>query len=245
MDVRFLAPIATCIGIMTSIVLWLLNQRRKELSFRVLWKQPLVNLRGVAKRHLDIRFKGGTVSDAHLMILRIWNSGHLPISGNEFQTQLKIAFTPGTEVVSANVIETHPADLDERSKKDEAGKAFVDKIQANTIFLYNILLNPGDEITLQIIVRNCVSNPTVEGHIQGISRIHNWKQPTLIPNLLLSAGFCTMLFSMLAVDPSDLVTLGFSNILPFIFLGSCGFIIFWAGWLWLKDSNNEYANFRS
>lgn len=241
MDIRLLAPTATCIGICISIILWILNQRRKELSYHILWRQPLVNLRGAAKRQLDIRFKGERVNDAQLLILKIWNSGHLPITASEYQSQLKINFNPGASIVSANVIETHPADLDERSKKNETGKAFIEQIQNEKISLNAILLNPGDHITLQIVARNMSGVPTVEGHILGISKITNWKRPTLIPKMFVGTGCLTMIFSMLAVDPSDLISFGWEHILPFLLLWGCGFIVFYAGWCWLREGTREYA----
>lgn len=241
MDIRLLAPTATCIGICISIILWILNQRKKELSYHVLWKQPLVNLRGAAKRQLDIRFKGERVNDAYLVILKIWNSGHLPITASEYQSQLKIHFNPGASIVSASVIETYPADLDERSKKNETGKAFIEKIQNEKIFLNAILLNPGDLMTLQVVARNLSGFPLIEGHIQGISKVHNWKRPTLIPRLFVATGCATMIFSMLAVDPSDIVSLGWDHILPFSLIWGCGFIVFYAGWRWLKAGSREYA----
>lgn len=241
MDIRLLAPTATSIGICISIILWILNQRKKELSYQVLWKQPLVNLKGAAKRQLDIRFKGERVNDAQLVILRLWNSGHIPITTSEYQSQLKVHFNPGVSIVSAHVIETHPADLDERSKKNESGKAFIEQVQNEKIFLFPLLLNPGDQLIMQVVARNMSGFPLIEGHIQGIPKIHNWKRPTLIPKMFVGTGCATMVFSMLAVDPSDIVSLGWDHILPFLLLWGCGFIVFYAGWRWLKSGSREYA----
>lgn len=241
MDIRLLAPTATCVAIVVSIILWLLNQKRKELSYSVLWSQPLVNLRGPAKRLLDIRFKGEAVNDAQLILVKVWNSGHLPVTPGEYQSRLQLNFNPGAQIISANVIETHPADLDLRSKKNDEGKAFIEKIDHEKLYLSPILLNAGDYMVFQLVVRNSIGKPQLEGHIQGIAKVQLWKRPTLIPRILVGVGILTMAASMLLVDPSDLMKMGFDQILPFALMWGCGYIVFYAGWRWLRGDIGAYA----
>ena len=71
LDIRILAPTATSIGIIVSIFLWILNQRKKELSYEILFLDQLVKVTGNARKHLDVTFNGRRVDDARLAIVRV------------------------------------------------------------------------------------------------------------------------------------------------------------------------------
>lgn len=229
-DVRLLAPLATAIGIMVSIILWILNQRRKQLSYRVLFQGPLFQAdRDVAERLLS-RFDRIPSSDLGLVVVQLVNNGHLPISPSDFQSRLVISAGPGANVLFTNLSATAPGDLDERCRSAEGEKkSLIDGFSGHEVVLAPILLNPGDSITVQILAANLRGGIKVIGHINGIGRISSWRAPSLIPTVLINIGAMVMALSMLFVEPTVVAKFGFSEALAGVLFFIFGYTILVAG----------------
>ena len=102
-DSHLWAPLATSVGVIISIYLWYLNQHRKALSFIILEKHPVLNLKGTARKQLDIRFDGHSITDAYLIVVRIFNRGRLPINVSDYQTAVYVGLHPGAEILAASI----------------------------------------------------------------------------------------------------------------------------------------------
>ena len=225
MDLRLLAPFATCVAIAVSIYLWRLNTK-KELSYNILRRAPLLNLKGAARNQLDVRFN----------VVRVFNSGHLAINSSDYQSNLSIILNPGAEILAASVIDTVPTDLKERLKGDDK-KSILQNTNEERIPLTPILLNQGDSITVQILARNAAGQIKVHGHIFGIKAINAWREKRLLQKALTEIGALVMAFAMLAVQPSDLVNYRFQPVLPWVLIFLLGFVFLQAGIYW--TGNNE------
>ncbi len=245
MDIRLLAPIATCLAIIVSIYLWYLN-RKKALSYNILRRAPLLNLKGAASNELDVRFGGHSVLDAYLIVVRLFNSGHLAINSTDYQSSVSIMLNPGAEILAASVIETIPVDLKERIKNAAEQQSLIQNIEKERILLTPVLLNEGDSITVQILARNAAGEIKVRGHLHGIKTINIWHENRLLPKLLIQTGALIMAFAMLGVQPSDLMQLRFEFILPWILIFLLGVVFLQAGLYWpvsveRKDSLNSFS----
>jgi hypothetical protein len=241
MDLKLLAPTMTFIGICVSIILWNLNQKRKALSFAILWNRPLLNLKGVAREQMDIFFKGKQVSEADLIVVRIFNSGHLPIHAKDYQTALVVELEPGATILDANVIETLPANLEERLKVKSDESPLIETIEESKILLRPVLLNADDSFTLQMLVLNAYGKVKVTGHVLGIKNVKAYKTSRVVPITLTQAGVLVMAFAMLAVEPRDIVALAFEHILPFILLFLLGYVLLSAGIYWPRKNFRNMA----
>lgn len=228
-DIRLLAPMATVMAIIVSVLLWRLNQKNKSLTYEVLWRNPLVNVRGAARRKLDVRYEGKPVEDADLVLIKIWNNGHLPINTSEFLSGLYINMNPAAEIISATITETAPGDLEDRLK----GKALLQSITSqHKLELSPLLLNPQDSITIQLVVRRAVGRITVDGHIQGITTIAPYQYGSLLPRLLTQLGAIIMAAGMLLVEPEDIRTFGLEHLLPCLLVFATGYVLLHAGLYW-------------
>lgn len=227
-DVRLLAPIATVCAILVSILLWRLNQKNKSLSYEVLWRAPLLNVRGAARKKLEVFYEGKPVGEAELIILRIWNSGHIPVNAGEFLSPLSVKFNPTAEVIATGVTETMPGDLEERLK----GKPLIAGAENAMVQINPILLNPDDSITLQLVVRKAVGRIAVEGHVQGISKVNAYHYRDLIPRTLTQVGALVMAGGMLLVEPDDIRTFGFEHLLPCLLIFATGYVLLHSGLYW-------------
>lgn len=222
-DVRLLAPIATAIGVVVSIILWTLSQRRKALKFQVLRREALVNLRGKTKKRLDVRFDGQPVHDAHLVVVRVVNTGHLPIAPGDYQSEPAICVSGGSTILTADVTETNPVDLEERCKGKASG--LIEGVQRDRVVLSSILLNSGDSLTVQMLVRHLSGRISMSGHIHGINELKEMQHRPILPTLLTQVGALIMASAMLMVDPSRLVPFEIEDVMPCIFVFSTGYVL--------------------
>jgi hypothetical protein len=241
MDIKLLAPMTTFIGICVSVFLWHMNQKRKALSYAILWRRPLLNLKGIAREHMDILFRGQKVSESELIVIRIFNSGHLPINTGDYQTNLAIELEPGASIIDVNIIETVPANLEERLKVKSEGSPLIEAVEPARILLRQVLLNDGDSLTVQLLVLNSHGRVTVSGHVQGIRSVKPWKESRLLPTLLTQVGALVMAFAMLGVQPSDIVSLAFTHLLPFFLTFLLGYVCLSAGLYWPRKTQSQFA----
>jgi hypothetical protein len=181
---------------------------------------------------LDIRFRGESVSGAELVVIRIFNSGHLPINVSDYQTNLAIVVNPGATILDAHIIETTPADLEERLKLSDAADPLIERVEAGKLLLRPILLNDTDSFTVQLLVLNLQGQIAVTGHVQGINRVKPWHENRLVPILLTQLGVVIMAGAMLAVQPNDIATFQFEHVTPFVFLFLLGYTCLNAGQYW-------------
>jgi hypothetical protein len=236
MDIRLLAPTATTIGVLVSILLWHLNQRRKAVSYTVMRHHPLLNLSGAARNDMDIRFAGHSISDAYLIVIRIINTGHLPIAVSDYQTALSVLLNPGANIVAASIIETTPVDLEERVKHEDKSKSLIQEIEGEKVTLTPVLLNDGDSITVQMLARNAMGGVSVRGHVQGIKRINQWHESRIWSKFLIQLGAFIMAFAMLGVQPSELLAFQLLRVLPWMLVFVLGLMLLNAGIYWPRTS---------
>jgi hypothetical protein len=229
-DVRLLAPIATSIGICVTVTLWVLNQRRKSLSFEILKREALVSVKGAARNSLEVRFDGEPVEDAYLLVVKVLNSGHLPIMPGDYQGRVSIDVSQVSEILSASITESLPADLEERLPTSPQGpNGVIQEVQKHRLLLRPLLMNGGDWIAVQLLVRRLSGNVTVRGHINGIKEITVMRRRALMPVVLTQVGAFVMACSMLLVDPRDLVPLKIEDILPYLLFFLLGYTFLSAG----------------
>lgn len=229
-DVRLLAPLATSVAIMVSIVLWLLNQRRKQLSYRVLWQDTLVRARSQMRDRMDILFDGKSIEDAGLLIVQILNSGHLPISPGDYHSRLTISAGPGAKVVFADVTATTPGDLEARCRTADGEKRnLIEAINESEVVLAPILLNEGDSVTVQVLTQKMRGGVKVSGHINGVRKVAPYRPSSVVAMILINSGALIMAASTLMFEPSSVVRFGISEGLPAILFFLFGYTLLSAG----------------
>lgn len=227
-DIRLYAPLATLCGICVTVLLWKLNQRRKELSYEIVKQESLVSLKGRAKRNLQVCYDGVEVRNASLVVLRIANTGHLPVNPGDYQGRLSVNVGPQAAILSVEVVETSPADLDDRLLGSGNTDLF-EKTDNNRIFLRPVLLNDGDSITLQLVVSDLTGSVILSGHIQGIRDIRPLHRKSKLPFIMAQGGALIMAGAMLAVEPAAIKSFQVDQMVPFILLFLLGYVLLFAG----------------
>lgn len=152
------------IGVLVAILLtisgWWWQQSRKELSYEVVSQTPLVSLEDPTSQQLQVLFNGKPVSDPNLIVLRVQNTGNVPIPTTDYEKPLTFRFGQAVEVLSAEITNMTPPNL----------SASVN-ISSNSVELSPVLLNSDDEILLKVLVASSDININAYARIIGVGEI--------------------------------------------------------------------------
>jgi len=228
-DPRYLAPLATTVGVTVTITLWMLNLRRKELSFEILSDTPLITLKEEVKDKVEISFHGQPVHDVHLVQVRITNSGNVPIRSADYEGRLSIAVPEGSRILMAEVVETHPQQLEKRVRSEANGGSLIEETEDNAVVIRPILMNNRDWLTVKMLVTNPAGKINVSGHIEGIHEIRRTKESTVMPLVMANIGTFIMVISLFFLDPTSLSTNDWGEYLPYLVFFLIGYLMLMVG----------------
>ena len=164
------------------------------------------------KDKLKILFEDKQVQDISLIVVSIVNSGNLPILPTDYEHPVSLGFGEKAEILTVDVIKRNPNDL-----KVSAG------IEGNEVVVSPALLNPGDWITLKLMVSQAEHDVQMSGRIAGVKSLEKvpefsrrWVVIMLIGTLVfgLSLGMATLLLSPI------LALAGFFSTLLFLLIAS-------------------------
>lgn len=151
-----LALTAICV----SICVYLLNRKRKALSYQITRNDQLFRIDEQLKKNLQITVDGRPAQDISLVLIDIENTGNEPIKREDFERPLTFIFANDAEVISARVLRTQPGDLDARLTTKEA-----------TVSLSPILLNSGDSASIELVLTSAAGFITHTARIVGVSKV--------------------------------------------------------------------------
>lgn len=156
-------PLWQFVGIIVAFVvpvlLYLLQRKRKALSYNVVSITPLLNVEEEEEGRLKILFEDKQVLDPYVVIFDVLNSGNVSITQTDYDEQVRFFFK-AKKVLSAKVIKTNPKGI----------KAKVDVFSDN-VALNPVLLNGGDSIRLKIFLEKYEDVIDVDGRIVGVKNI--------------------------------------------------------------------------
>lgn len=171
--------IIALLAIIVSVVIYYKQKSSKKLSFKIVSNTSILTYEERVKNELQLSYKAKKVEDVRLILLRIFNSGNVPITSEDYEKPISVEFNGSTQVLTAEVIRKRPINL-------QATIA----IENRVVTLYPSLLNPSDEIGLKILVSKFCNKINVSSRINGIKEINEVKekQPTTILIVLSILG---------------------------------------------------------
>jgi hypothetical protein len=143
-------------------------RRRKSLTYEILSTTPLATLHEELEGRVQIVFDGQAVRDVQLVLLKIKNSGNMPILSGDYEDALRLRVATGAKILSASVVETFPQSLEDRAKASV-------EFNSTRVKVKPLLLNGGDYIKVKILVTQLESTVAVSGRIAGVSDIKEQK----------------------------------------------------------------------
>ncbi|HEY9715795.1 MAG TPA: hypothetical protein V6C72_20140 [Chroococcales cyanobacterium] len=246
MDIRLLAPIATLcmgtIGVIVSTTLWWLNKQRKHLTIFTIHAEPLIAMKGLARRKLKVRFGDRAVENTHLLHLSLRNDGNVPVAASDYQSPIRIELNADAQILEVDIIETWPADLERRIASTDSrfkyNSRLIKEVADSAVELTPVLLNSRDEIVLQLLVENYGGYINVSQHVTGVKRVDAWSESRLLPRTISASGAAIVIFAAFFLAPDEPFNLTIPSI-PYVIVVLLGIILYAAGLLWPRSERTR------
>jgi hypothetical protein len=158
-------PVWQFVGVIVGIAaiavsFWLYYESRpvKKLRVEILSNSPVVSLTSDVPKELQILYRGKPVQTLSLILLRLANTGTEPIRESDYSEPIRVSVSQNAEIGQVMVQETRPD-----------GIYLAPTIIANNqVELTKVLLNPGDQAVLKILVLNNDKTLKVNARIAGV-----------------------------------------------------------------------------
>lgn len=109
---------------------------------------------------IKILYKDEELNDAGFIKIKIENNGTLPITKEDFQKPISIEFNKESVVLGYRKVSSYPEEL-----------TIEGNIEAYTLTIEPLLLNPDDSITLEIFVKGKIKLESLSGRVTGVNSI--------------------------------------------------------------------------
>lgn len=149
------------IGLVAALVIYRWQRQRKGLGVAVLTSRPL--LTAPSPFGVSVHHDGKEVSEPRLVILRIANTGNVPIGTTDFERPLSIGFAY-CQVLSAEVTGVRPDDLTPTLRTD-----------GSTVTIDPCLLNPTDLIEVQCLLDGALDDLRIDCRVVGVRSVEQVK----------------------------------------------------------------------
>jgi hypothetical protein len=157
---QFITVIVGIIAIAITIIIYYSQRQYKDLSYEIISNSPLITKSKEIESNVQIFFDKKPVNNVYLVILKLFNSGNIPISAKDYESPLTFNFGEQASILSADVTKTEPRNLRVNLKEIN-----------NKIILKPVLLNSGDSITFKFLLSDFSSIIKPEARILGIRDI--------------------------------------------------------------------------
>ncbi len=142
-------------AILVSVALYYKSRPVKKIRIDILSNSPLVSLNADSTKELQILYRGKSVQTLSLILLRIANTGTECIRESDYSEPIRVSVSQNAEIGQVMVQESRPD-----------GIQLAPRIIANNqVELAKVLLNPGDQAVLKMLVLNN------DGTLKSMARI--------------------------------------------------------------------------
>lgn len=147
------------LAIIAAVIIYLKQRLHKNISYEIISKSSLLSVNDEIKQDVQISFKGKLVQQVSLIILRIFNSGNVPVLSTDFESPIAITLGKNAIVLTAEIIDKQPDCLPTLITSEDS-----------RIILAPTLLNPRDSVTLRMLVTN-LETIDIDSRIAGVRKI--------------------------------------------------------------------------
>lgn len=208
--VNIFIAIISVAALCVAVLAYLKQRNRKEITYEVISDTSVLSVKKEVKDKVKILFDGKDVSNSRLVILRIWNSGTVPIMDADFKENQPITFDFGekAEILYAEIIETIPNSI----KDNVTLKQDIEKL-----ILEPSLLNVKESVKLKILLTKFDGKVNADARIVG-GQIRNSEGKNLSLNIrTITIG---AIISFISVNITVIIYLVFDRIMNFRLLSS-------------------------
>jgi hypothetical protein len=150
------------VTIVVALVIYLLQRQRKSLSYEILSINQLLTVGEELEGKLQVIYNGEPAKDICLLIIRLYNSGNLPITTADYERPVSLLTGDSSKILSTVITNVNPENL-----------SFQLKIESQKISIDPILLNSKDSVTIKMLISDFSGKLVVDGRIAGVKSISN------------------------------------------------------------------------
>jgi hypothetical protein len=219
---QFIGTVIAIIALAASYVYYKKQQNRKSLSYEIIARTSVLSVSEEVQGKIQILFQDAPVKDVYLLVVRLSNTGNVPIASSDWESNINIDLGESTKILSAEVSEASPSDLPVQISTAES-----------SIELKPLLLNSSDAITIKALVSNYQKKLSIGGRISGVKKIEQKiREKNPVSLLIVLWVLSTLIFLVSYASLRDVLPLSMDwlshAILPVsIFLGGCAAIYLW------------------
>lgn len=200
--------IGAVLALVAAVITLIAQKTRKRLSYEVVARTPLITIKDELVDRLRVLYEEKPVENPSLVVLTLTNTGNAPIEPQDFKGSLSISLSSPSVILTAGVTETDPPGLN-----------VCHRISGSQLLVEPLLLNPGDSISLKMLVGECHGPLKVDARISGVKAIdrHIEGFRSFISLSLTGIACVTAALIWLVVDKPSIPS-GFLAVLGYLFL---------------------------
>ena len=151
---QFVGAVLAVLALVATFVVYALQRQRKGVSFEVLSRTNLLTVREELEGKLEVLYEGHAVRSLSVLVIKVWNSGNQPIKSDEYERPISFCVGQSAHILTADITAAEPSGLLASARSS-----------TNTVTIDPTLLNPGDSVTIKLLVRD------LEGQLRPDARI--------------------------------------------------------------------------
>ena len=171
---QFVGVLLTLVSIGVAFWIFWLQRQTKELAFGLLSSRRLLTVADELTARVRVELDGQTVANVHLLVFGLRNSGHRAVAPSDFERYITLSFAKG-RVLSAEVASQVPQDLGAELS-----------IFDSRLELRPLLLNPGDQLVVQVLISSSEPAYEVQARILDVPSFAPVNTRPRLPPLLSS-----------------------------------------------------------
>ncbi|HJT56287.1 MAG TPA: hypothetical protein VJ761_07330 [Ktedonobacteraceae bacterium] len=152
-----------------TVFLYLLEgrRRRKVLNYAITSDKPV----SVQESKGTTTALPGDESShkAYRIVLKLWNSGNVPVLPSDFVTPIELNFGETTQVLEAKILETEPNNI--LIATPNVSQPIL-KLDGGSVILGPVLLEKKSSITLEVLLNKFSDSLNVYARIAGVPQIN-------------------------------------------------------------------------
>jgi hypothetical protein len=155
-------------GILITIIIGILpfiisipSSRNKSLAVKENFNSQIVSISNDSlRKNLTFFYKDKRLDNLYTIEISLVNDGAETINKQDFEKPLIIKFDSPSKIFSYEVVRSNPTNINYHINSD-----------SNSLSIEPMLINPGDELTIGILISNLSKIPTIDGRISGIKEV--------------------------------------------------------------------------
>lgn len=210
---QFIGACFSIIAIFVAIYIFILQKKKKILSYCILTNTRLLTVDEAIKGKLKIIYDEVVIQDVVLLVIKIFNSGNVPIISSDFEESLSFNFGKKTRILSVEIVDATPSIL-----------APVISINNQSELTINpMLLNEKDGFSAKLLLteyENCVTPKARIIGVKNLNEIKKAKNKSFIQFIVLFLASISIAYQISELLFNDLFSILIFSIILVLFISN-------------------------